>query len=261
MSDYSKMKNADLEALLKARNLPHTGKKADLVARLTEDDTQKASKAIPEDEIDWDDDDLPAPAKPAPATTATPAASAPAKKEEAKAQPAAAKAAPAPKADAPATTAKTNGSATEPAAAAAPAEEATTAEPAPSFIAGLNSTSVDDEIEKRRKRIERFRNPNDAASNELADEELRKLARMEKFKDLSIAEKMDAALPERQKRKRDNADEGARGADKHSGDRRSGRGARGGDRVEKKDAAKQGAWMSEADRKAAEARKARFSAA
>jgi len=258
MSDYSKMKNADLEALLKARNLPHTGKKADLVARLTEDDTQKASKAVPEDEIDWDDDDLPAPAKPAPATTATPAASASAKKEEAKAQPAAAKAAPASKADAPAPTAKTNGSATEP-AATAPAEEATAAEPAPSFNAGLTSTSVDAELEKRRKRIERFRNPNDAASNELAEEELRKLARAAKYGAAGITEKVDAALPERQKRKRGDADDGgARPAPKAREGRRPARGA---DRGDKKDGAKQGSWMTDADRKKAEARKARFSAA
>src|SRR5262249_41752067 len=55
MSDYSKMKNADLEALLKERGLPHSGKKADLVARLQEDDKKKASAAVPEeDEIDWD---------------------------------------------------------------------------------------------------------------------------------------------------------------------------------------------------------------
>jgi SAP domain-containing ribonucleoprotein len=29
MTEYTKMKNAELEALLKERNLPHTGKKAD----------------------------------------------------------------------------------------------------------------------------------------------------------------------------------------------------------------------------------------
>src|ERR1700761_3930036 len=59
MPDYSKMKNADLEALLKERGLPHTGKKADMVSRLQEDDKSKVAApvgATNEDEIDWDDD-------------------------------------------------------------------------------------------------------------------------------------------------------------------------------------------------------------
>ncbi|KAK5154078.1 hypothetical protein LTR04_006061, partial [Oleoguttula sp. CCFEE 6159] len=70
MSDYTKLKNAELETLLKERSLPHTGKKADLVARLQESDSKKVSAETPttaaassttlapaEDEIDWDDDD------------------------------------------------------------------------------------------------------------------------------------------------------------------------------------------------------------
>ncbi|KAI4102992.1 MAG: hypothetical protein L6R37_004074 [Teloschistes peruensis] len=62
-TDYSKKKNAELEELLKARSLPHTGKKAELIARLQQSDKGNASskpastKEIPpEDEIDWDDD-------------------------------------------------------------------------------------------------------------------------------------------------------------------------------------------------------------
>ncbi|KAI4200780.1 MAG: hypothetical protein LQ350_003688 [Teloschistes chrysophthalmus] len=63
-TDYSKKKNAELEELLKARSLPHTGKKAELIARLQQSDMGNAStkpaaatKEIPpEDEIDWDDD-------------------------------------------------------------------------------------------------------------------------------------------------------------------------------------------------------------
>ncbi|KAL8765736.1 MAG: hypothetical protein Q9194_006478, partial [Teloschistes cf. exilis] len=62
-TDYSKKKNAELEELLKARSLPHTGKKAELIARLQQSDKDNASskpattKEIPpEDEIDWDDD-------------------------------------------------------------------------------------------------------------------------------------------------------------------------------------------------------------
>ncbi|KAG9636174.1 hypothetical protein KCU64_g14699, partial [Aureobasidium melanogenum] len=60
MTEYTKMKNAELEALLKERNLPHTGKKADLVKRLQEHDAQtadgSAAPAKNEDEIDWDDE-------------------------------------------------------------------------------------------------------------------------------------------------------------------------------------------------------------
>ena len=66
MTEYSKLKNAELENLLKARGLPHTGKKADMVLRLQEDDKKQSSNgdapAVPtapaEDEIDWDDDGL-----------------------------------------------------------------------------------------------------------------------------------------------------------------------------------------------------------
>lgn len=41
MVDYSKKTNAELQEILKSRSLPHTGRKADLVARLNEaDETQ-----------------------------------------------------------------------------------------------------------------------------------------------------------------------------------------------------------------------------
>jgi SAP domain-containing ribonucleoprotein len=79
-NDYSRKKNAELEELLKARSLPHTGKKAELVARLQEDDAKRASSTstagpvapalksittkktapaaspVTEDVIDWDDE-------------------------------------------------------------------------------------------------------------------------------------------------------------------------------------------------------------
>ncbi|MCJ1440543.1 MAG: hypothetical protein MMC23_001027 [Stictis urceolatum] len=73
-ADYSKRKNADLEDLLRSRSLPHTGKKAELVARLVESDASAdlsasapdAPTATAEDEIDWDE----------PAATSAPAAAA-----------------------------------------------------------------------------------------------------------------------------------------------------------------------------------------
>ncbi|MCJ1420505.1 hypothetical protein MMC32_006862 [Xylographa parallela] len=84
--DYTKHKNAELEHLLRARSLPHTGKKADLIARLVQDDSEKAHPAPPsgtapssgpatataDDEIDWDDDAAKAPTEPTAPPTLTP---------------------------------------------------------------------------------------------------------------------------------------------------------------------------------------------
>lgn len=71
-TDYSKRKNDELSDLLKKRSLPHTGKKAELIARLQQYDKDHpeersasatpsappstAVPAVAEDEIDWDDD-------------------------------------------------------------------------------------------------------------------------------------------------------------------------------------------------------------
>lgn len=61
--DYAKRTNADLIEILKSRSLPTTGKKAELVARLREDDAKRnatlpsATKTDTADDfIDWDDD-------------------------------------------------------------------------------------------------------------------------------------------------------------------------------------------------------------
>lgn len=75
-TDYSKKKNDELQDLLRARSLPHTGKKADLIARLQQHDAEtakpdkptrapapsgkSAATAIADDEIDWDDEAGPA---------------------------------------------------------------------------------------------------------------------------------------------------------------------------------------------------------
>lgn len=72
-NEYSKKTNAELIEILKSRSLPHTGKKADLIARLQEAD--KAASATPakvdaaDDVIDWDDDTTPI--DPTPAVPAT----------------------------------------------------------------------------------------------------------------------------------------------------------------------------------------------
>jgi SAP domain-containing ribonucleoprotein len=68
-TEYSKKTNAELIEILKSRSLPHTGKKAELVARLLDADKADANKLKPaapakadtaEDVIDWDDDATPA---------------------------------------------------------------------------------------------------------------------------------------------------------------------------------------------------------
>lgn len=43
MADYNSMKVPELKKLLNERSLPHTGNKADLIARLTENDRQQAA--------------------------------------------------------------------------------------------------------------------------------------------------------------------------------------------------------------------------
>ena len=272
MSDYSKMKNADLEVILKERGLPHSGKKADLVARLQEDDKKKASSTVPEeDEIDWDlDDTLPADE---PKTTAV--ATAPPVAETKKEDPKPRSAKPAKPAVTTATTAAaTTTKTTNGDAAASTTDQPTVPSvadaPAKDYTAGLKETTAEDEIEKRRRRIKRFMDPNDPESVKRGEEELKKLDRAEKFKDLEATTKVDSALPER-KRKRDHDNEsgdtregrggGFKRRGRHPG--RSGRGGdgqsnKGGTGVESKGSGGAVTWMSDAERAKAEARKQRF---
>lgn len=246
MSDYGKLKNAELEALLKERGLPHTGKKAEMVARLQEDDTKKNS-APNEDEIDWDDETAaPAPAAPEPATTT---AAAPA---------------PAPDAEPPsATTEEQPNAATETAEPAAePQEEAK--EPV-NFSVGLASTTLDEELEKRKARAKRFGLPED-------DEATKALERAKKFGETAGPKGLNEALPERtDKRRREGRDDGGRR------DFKRGRGGRGGRRFDGRgdgrsggrdrrgpgstapsNGSGNGSWMGEKDRLAAEERKKKW---
>jgi hypothetical protein len=48
MADYNSMKVPELKKLLTERGLPHTGNKADLIARLNENDKQKATASEPQ---------------------------------------------------------------------------------------------------------------------------------------------------------------------------------------------------------------------
>ncbi|GAM86120.1 hypothetical protein ANO11243_041310 [Dothideomycetidae sp. 11243] len=248
MADYAKMKNAELEALLKERNLPHTGKKAELVKRLQDADAEGAAAAPKkdEDEIDWDDE-------PATATATTAVTTEPPKEEikEAPSEPVAA-----PSTDTTSATSAPSAPAAEPAPA-----------PAKDFSAGLAPTALDDEIAKRRARAAKF------GTDPEGDETLKALERAKRFGEKDVAGKLDSALPEKRERnKRGREGEEAGGERKRrlpqqqNGQRgpreRGGQGEKrtpaAAPRGEKKDGAGAPGWMNDADRAKMEARKAKF---
>ncbi|OJD36944.1 sap domain-containing protein [Diplodia corticola] len=285
MADYAKMKNAELEALLKQRSLPHTGKKADMVARLQEADKASGENAgadeptatatatataPPEDEIDWDDDTTDT--KPAAAAAST-EASATAIKAGGQGAVANPQAVPnqVPDVD-PSKTEDLSVKAPEEAAAAtdATADEAPT-EPVvekKDFTSGIKETTLDEELEKRKARAKKFGLPED-------DEAAKLLERAQKFGTEAAASGprgLNEALPERRpKRGRDAGDEGTRGNNKRRGGRggrfQGRRGGGGGGERRGNEGAKSnagggsGTWMSSEDKARAEARKARFAGA
>jgi SAP domain-containing ribonucleoprotein len=277
MPEYTKMKNADLEALLKERNLPHTGKKAEMVARLEEDDKKKNN----EDEIDWDDDTADAsavPAAPAPVETAAPTA------EETETAVEGNNPQAVPNQEAaidPSTTSDLSVKQPEEGGEAsngAATEEAKEPEaPKIDYTSGIAATDIDKELEARRKRMERFNIKADD-QDEAAVEAQKRLERQKKFGDDGPdTNKLDSALSEkRQKRGREGGDDrgdfkrgrgrgrfrggGQRGGERRDGggERRNGGGERRGPREERAGGGGGGGWMSQADRDAAEKRKARF---
>lgn len=270
MPEYAKMKNAELEALLKERGLPHAGKKADMVDRLIKDDEKKSSDAAPaeskpavnaEDEIDWDDDE-PAKAAPAAAEEVTTNKET-VEKAGGEGQPPNPQAVPNQVADI--DPAKTDDLSVQPPAEGANAAAEEKKEPAPSYAQGLAATSIDEEIERRKKRALKF------GTKVEDDEGLKKLERMKKFGEKGQVQGLDEALPEREK-KRGREDKDDAGANKRRDGGRPGRGGRaqGGRRDDRNERSRRDsrsprrervpatASYSEADRKAAEARKARF---
>ncbi|KAM0796533.1 hypothetical protein BDR22DRAFT_893217 [Usnea florida] len=268
-TEYAKKKNAELEDLLKARSLPHTGKKADLIARLQQYDTEQASKsnstitAGAEDEIDWEDD---AAAAEAPGAAAIAAGGL--------GQPANPTAVPNQVVDT--DPSKTNDLTVDPPApttqdkaeAAAPTEDPKAAETdkkksLPST--GIKATTLDDELAKRQKRAARF------GIQESNEDALKALERAKKFgtgdaEDKVAVKGLDEALPERaargQKRGR-GGDDGARrdGREKRSRVRGGGRNGRERSGTPKGGVKKAASGLSEKDKLAAEARKKRFAAA
>ncbi|GAB7345372.1 hypothetical protein MBLNU457_3719t1 [Dothideomycetes sp. NU457] len=283
MADYSKMKNAELESLLKERGMPHTGKKAELVKRLQDAD-QAGSKA--EDEIDWDDEPATATAQNA---TSQPAAAAlqaggvgqppnpqavpnqvadidPAKTDDLTVE-TAPEAAPsttatstaAPAADA-TTTQATAEISTEQAAAPEKIEK-----PAVDFSSGMKTLTIDQEIEKRKARAKKF------GMDISNDEVLKNLERQKKFGGGdALPGKLNEALPEKRERKRgreveDGGNQQKRGRPGMAGRRGSGRPQegrsstpRGGQANGSTPKPAPSSGLSEADKAKAEARKARF---
>jgi SAP domain-containing ribonucleoprotein len=283
MPDYTKMKNADLESLLKERGLPHTGKKAEMVSRLQDDDSKKAAASgatAEEDEIDWDDDA----AEPAPAAQADTSA---------------------PATDVAATETNVEGnnpqavpnqataidpSTTEDLAVDAPTD-ATNGAVKPSgedsagpekmevdnFSIGLDKTDLRTEIEKHKARAERFKIA-PGQEDPAAVEALQKLQRAAKFAaedtpiDSEQVKILDQPLTDRREKRRRGGDDredrgdykrGGRRGDRQFNDRRGGRGPRDSrgprdDRGPREPRQDRGSWMNEEDRRRAAERKARF---
>ena len=278
MPEYSKMKNAELEALLKSRGLPATGKKADMVDRLTKDDEKTTAPATnAEDEIDWDDDgdEAAAPAAKADAPVISNAETV----EKAGGEGEASNAQAVPNQVADIDPAQTDDLTVQPPADGDEAKAEEVKEPAPDFSKGLAATNLDEEIERRRKRAEKF------GLKVEDDEGLKKLERAKKFGESAAPRGLDEALPERgpRKREREGGEDG--GDNKRRGGRQGGQGGRGGrggrdrrdnrdsrdgrdnnrnrggDREPRKEQGRSngGNWMSDKDRAAAEARKAKWS--
>ncbi|KAF2192611.1 hypothetical protein K469DRAFT_731106 [Zopfia rhizophila CBS 207.26] len=277
MPDYAKMKNAELETILKSRGLPTGGKKADMVERLNKDDESKKAAEPPvatvtnaEDEIDWDDD-APEPAKPATETSVSAAtaevtteAAATTIKAGGKGPVANPQGVPNQVADVdPSKTADLSIKAPDEAETAngeTKAEEQKAEEASVSFSRGLAASKLDEEIEKRKARAKKF------GLNIEEDQGLKNLERMKKFGETGPPKGLDEALPERgRKRGREGDDDGGR--NKRRGGRLGGRrgrrnrdgGKRRDDGREQRDSQTRN-WMSETEKAKAEARKNRFAA-
>ncbi|KAK9850594.1 hypothetical protein MYU51_012147 [Penicillium brevicompactum] len=282
MTDYSKKTNAELVEILKARSLPHTGKKADMVSRLQENDGNKpadatatdaaapAAKTDTEDVIDWDDEPSETPAQ---ASTETGAAAIAAGGQGAVPNPVAV---PNQKLDEdPATTddlkVESTGAAPE---AATQAEAPVEQKPAVDYTRGLPTTDLEAELAKRKARAAKFGIVEDDET--LLKEATKQLERAQRFgtgvEETGVS-RLDQALPDERPRKRGNDSRDGRGGKRRdTGRNRNRRGD--GNRNRNPDGNKTNAGVkkpnaggnaqktwSEKDNAAMEARKKRFAAA
>lgn len=220
MSDYNSMKVPELKKLLQSRSLGVTGNKADLVARLVENDKENApadaapaaTAADSEDLINYSDDDEPsAPKTTAPKATESapaaavpaPAAAAPTPAAPATEQTPAAAATEQPAATAEPTTAEATGASAEPQA------EVKDAAPKEDFSLHLGATDASDEARKRAERAKRFGITDEGGD----DAEKKKAERAARFglDAADISKTLDSALPERRpKRGRGEGEQGGR---------------------------------------------------
>ncbi|WEW58856.1 hypothetical protein PRK78_004324 [Emydomyces testavorans] len=244
---YSKKTNSDLIEMLKARGLPHTGKKADMVARLVEADKATAENAAvattapapapakadtADDVIDWDDDATPLEPAPAaasitPATGGTAANGAKTAAAGGKGAVANPTAVPNQKVDIdPSTThdltVKKPGDGKNGEKKVSTAEsvadkketderaggkgEKAEIKAAENYSMGLATTDLDAELEKRRKRAEKFGIADDPDSKE-AQKAMERAKRFGTANNSSSVQGLDEALPERG-RKRGRGDDG-----------------------------------------------------
>lgn len=243
-TDYNKKTIPELVEILKSRNLSHTGRKAELVARLQKDDEEKAKTSSTantkidavDDVIDWDDD------APAAEETVKPSTEA-----------GAAAIAAGGKGDVPNPTAVPNQEpAIDPAATddlkveskggapkgAPEAETATTGKeeqkekaaekPATDFSIGLPTTELEEELKKRKARAEKFGTLED--SKKALEEAEKAVQRAKRFgtetASAAVGVKgLDQALPDGRPRKRGRGDDqGGRGGKRRNfGRNRNGR--------------------------------------
>ncbi|KAJ6028156.1 DNA-binding SAP [Penicillium herquei] len=215
-TDYSKKTNAELVEILKTRSLPHTGKKAELVARIQESDEKAATGgsavAPAEDVIDWDDDmpaEAPAESIEVPeASTEAGANAIAAGGEGAVTNPVAV-----PNQTLDTDPATTNDLTVEAAGQPAPAAEPEAEKkPAVDYTRGLPATELEEELRKRKARAEKFGIVEDS---ETALKEAEKtLARAKRFgtgtadADTDAIKGLDQALPDEKTRKRSRNDQG-----------------------------------------------------
>lgn len=275
-TDYSKKTNADLVEILKSRSLPHTGKKAELVARLQQDDEKKAADApassskaaAAEDVIDWDDEE--------PAERPSTEAGANAIAAGGKGPVANPVAVPNQKLDTdPATADELKVESTGAAAAVTgePVATATEAEKKAAvvdFTQGLPASELEEEMRKRKARAAKFGVVEDTET--ALKEAEKQLERAKRFGTGAGAEAssdvgvrgLDEALPDEKSRKRSRNDQGGRGGKRRdhgrNRNRRGGDGNQNRSGGENKAQSGQKSW-SDKDALAMEARKKRFATA
>jgi SAP domain-containing ribonucleoprotein len=264
--EYSRKKNDELQELLKARGLPHAGKKADMIARLEAHDAeQSAAKPSAPEESEATASSEPAAAAVAAGGKGQPAnplavpnqvaGEDPSKGGDLKVKEPETATGEDSKEDAGG--AKTEGEGTE------------TAPEKKDFSSNIPTVSVDDELEKRRKRAERFGTKlADSQSAGATSESTKALERQKRFgasaaSSGSAVDSLNRALPERE-RKRTRGGDGA-GGDERSGKRRDSRRRDGRGGQQNKGTGEKGKKQSnesgEKDKQAAEARKKRFAKA